>query len=153
MEKYTPRKVRYKELVEVGDWKVKIYLVSKTGELNHEIFYKNVLARLQNWFLLENSFNASHNHVAFLILHPASEGIFSIINWWVGENMLNSHVFLTEYDSPTEFKKISGDGLGSCVWEMDVINHERLAWLEHVIKKMPFPKIEEYLKDIINSEI
>jgi len=100
-----------------------------------------------------NSFNANHNHMAFLILHLGTEGIFSLINWWVGENMLNTHIFLSSYDSPTQFQKISGDGLLPCIWELEVINHEKTAWVENVLKQPKSPNYETYLTATFDANI
>lgn len=152
MEAYKTRKIKFKELIEIGDWKIKVYTISKIGEFQHPIFYKNVLNQLPNWLQLDNSFDASNNKIGFLILHAGTEGIFSLINWWVGRNMLNTHIFFTKPDQPNTFKKISGDGLVSCVWEMEIINHERISWLNNVLKK-EVPDYKNYLKDIINTEI
>ena len=97
--------------------------------------------------------NPKHEKIGFLILHAATEGIFSIINWWVGKNMLNTHIFLTDPDHPNEFKKISGDGLGPCVWELEIMNHERKSWTEHVLKQEPDPNFETYISDTITCKI
>ena len=74
---------------------------------------------------MENSFNSSNEKIGFLILHSGTEGIFSLINWWVGENMLNTHIFLTAPKKPMDFTQISGNGLAPCIWELEVIYHER----------------------------
>jgi hypothetical protein len=40
----------------------------------------------------------------------------------VGDNMLNTHIFLTHYEDINTFEKISDDGLGLCVWELEIMN-------------------------------
>ena len=40
-----------------------------------------------------------------------------MMNWWVGKNMLNTNIFMTNPNKPSEFEKISGDGLALCIWE------------------------------------
>ena len=90
MKKYKTRKIQYKELIEINDWKIKIYTISKVGEFNHPIFYRNVINELPKWLNMQNSFDSTNDKVGFLILHSGSEGIFSLINWWVGKNMLKT---------------------------------------------------------------
>ncbi|MFK7953828.1 MAG: hypothetical protein AB8B73_13365 [Ekhidna sp.] len=153
MNEYQSRKIRFKELLKVEDWHIKVYTVSIDGSFNHSLFYENVKNSLTDWLQSKNSFNSVNNKVGFLILHPATEGIFSIISWWVGGNMLNSNVYLSAYGDHNRFNKISGDGLGPCVWELEVINHERLSWIKHFLKAESKPDLDAYLKDVINTEI
>lgn len=153
MEEYKTRKIDFSEIVSLDDWKVKVYTISKTEEFHHPVFYKHVLDQLPKWLNQENSFNASNDKVAFLILHSATEGILSLINWWVGKNMLNTNIFLTNPNKPSEFKKISGDGLAPCVWELEIINHERISWTRNVLKQIAKPQYDAYLNDTISLEI
>ena len=151
MAAYIPRTISYKELIQVGDWKVKVYTISKTPAFNHSEYYQNVLKELPLWLEKENSFDASHENIAFLILHAGTEGVFALINWWVGTNMLNTHIHLTPHSKPDIFEKISGDGLAPCIWELEVINHERLSWTKHVLKQYPESDYEAYLSDIVSG--
>ena len=153
MQEYKTRKIRFKELIEIGDWKVKVYTISKIGDFDHSHFYNNVLSQLSVWLETKNSFDSSNDKIAFLILHSGTEGIFSLINWWVGKNMLNTNIFMTNPERPNEFSKISGDGLAPCVWELEIINHERISWTNNILKQVVNPNYDNYLSDVINTEI
>ena len=153
MSSYKTRHITFKELITVNDWKVKVYTITKTQKFENSEFYNNVLNKLPEWLAMTNSFNANHEHIAFLILHFGTEGIFSIINWWVGENMLNTNIFISDYEEPQTFKKISGDGLAPCIWELEVINHERLSWIKNVLKPNITRNYHKYLNDYINLEL
>jgi len=153
MEAYKTRNIIFREIVTIDNWRVKIYTISKIQEFNHPDFYKNVLEQLPKWLKLENSFESSNDKIAFLILHSGTEGIFSLINWWVGKNMLNTNIFLTNPKKPSDFKKISGDGLAPCIWELEIINHERVSWTHHILKQIPEPNYNEYSKDTISLEL
>lgn len=153
MEEYKTRKIHFKEIFEINDWKIKIYTISKIGEFSHPVFYQNVINELPDWLKLKNSFDASNDKIAFLILHSGTEGIFSLINWWVGKNMLNTNIFMSSQKKPNEFIKISGDGLAPCIWELEIINHERISWTNNILKQEPNPNYEKYLKDVISKEI
>lgn len=153
MEEYKTRTIQFRELIEVGDWKVKIYTVSASGSFDHPIFYQNVLAQLPNWFQMENGFESSNFKVAFLIIHSGAEGIFSLINWWIGGNMRNTNIFITNPLVPEVFKKISGNGLAACQWELEIIYHESNSWTKNILKKGVNPDFESYLEDVINTEM
>jgi hypothetical protein len=153
MKKYKTRKIEFREIIEVNDWKIKIYTISQNGDFKQDIFYKSVIKKLPEWLAIDNGFDSSNDKIGFLILHIGKEGIFSIINWWVGKNMLNTNVYISEQTKPNEFEKISGNGIVACVWELEVINHERISWLNNILKNEPNPNFENYLEDIINTEI
>ena len=153
MEKYKTRKIQFKEQITIDDWRVKIYTISKVGDFNHPSFYRNVLDELPEWLKLKNSFDSSNDKIAFLILHAGTEGIFSLINWWVGKNMLNTNIFLTSPEQPNEFNKISGDGIAPCIWELEIINHERISWTNNILKNETKPNYENYLNDVISIEV
>ncbi len=151
MDKYVPRKIEFKELLEVEGWRIKVYTITKDGDFTHPQFYENVKGKLPEWLSSENSFDASNDKIGFLILHAGTEGIFSLINWWVGKNMLNTHIFITNPEEPEVFSKISGDGLSSCIWELEVIYHERSSWIRNALKKEPEINYQSYIDDVYNG--
>ena len=153
MKAYKTRKIEFRELIDVGDWKVKVYTISGSGPFDHPIFYQNVVTRLPSWLEMENGFEATNYKVAFLILHPGAEGIFSLINWWLAGNMRNTNIFITDPEKPDAFEKISGNGLASCQWELEIIYHESDSWTKNVLKKGESPDFESYLQDILNTEL
>lgn len=150
MHTYKERSIRFLEISDFNDWKVKIYVIQKEESEIPRDTIERIKREIPSWLKMENSFNSSHVHLAFLVIHFGTEGIFSIINWWVGGEMLNTHVFLTPYDNHNIFNQISGDGLAPCIWELEVINHERIALITHILKKMPNPDYDGYLSDVTN---
>lgn len=150
---YKPRHLRFKELLSLPDWKVKVYTISKTEQFHHPEYYAAAKEALPRWLSMKNSFNAEHKGMAFLILHAGSEGYFSLINWWLDGYMLNTNIFFCTRESPADFKRVSGDGLAPCIWEMEIIDYERRAWTEHVLKKHFAPELHLYLDQQYNGSI
>lgn len=153
MERYKPRKIEFNETIKVDDWSVKIYTIAKHDQFDHPVFYQEAKKQLPKWLCMENSFDSSHDKIGFLILHSGTEGIFSVINWWVGKNMLNTHIFLTDPKDVHHFVKISGDGLAPCIWELDVINHERLSWRKNILHHPSQPNYQAYLDDVYDDVV
>lgn len=153
MDLHKPRTIAFREVYRASGWSIKIYVISKTQTFDHPSYYELAKAKLPEWLELDNSFVSSNEKIGFLILHPGSEGIFSLINWWVGDNMLNTHIFLTEPHEPDLFKTVSGDGLAPCIWEHEVIHHECSAWTHHVLKQATEPDVESYFKDVCNATL
>lgn len=149
---YSSRFIQFKEVIQIQDWKVKVYVITKDGVFKEETLYSDVKAHLPAWLTISNGFNDHHENQAFLILHVGTEGVFTLLNWWVGENMLNTHIYLTDPQMPTHFELISGKGLSPCVWELEIINYERIAWTKHVLKSK-IPDYTSYLNDVTNVEL
>lgn len=150
---YQSRQIRFREIIQVNSWQIKVYTIAKTGNFTQEAAYQSAIEQLPQWLAKENSFNAQHDHIGFLILHAGTEGVFSLVNWWVDGSMLNTHIFISPYQSPSSFTLISGNGLAPCVWELAIINHERVAWTQHFLKKAPQVDIQSYLLDQYNANI
>ncbi|WP_431158980.1 hypothetical protein [Winogradskyella poriferorum] len=146
MSDYRVRYINYYNTIEVNDWKIKTYTISKSETFHYPEFYKEVLKQIPEWIKSDNGFNNDNDGIGFLILHAGTEGIFSLINWWVGQNMLNTLIFKSDYDQLHNFELISGNGLAPCIWELEVINFERLAWTKHILKSSPNPNYKAYLE-------
>ena len=150
---YQVRKIEFQETISVGEWQVKIYTIAKDIEMDTSKSYQKSVNKLPEWLALKNDFDSSHDKIAFLIVHIGTEGIFSIINWWVGKNMLNTHIFISKHESPEQSTKISGSGLAPCVWELEIIHHESKYWVKNSLQKATNPDYEKYLNDTLNCII
>ncbi len=150
---YKKRPVRFIELCETGEWKIKIYSISVLNERVSPEAILQVKELIPGW--LENSsiHELDNYKIATVIVHEGKEGIFALINWWVGENMLQHYVYFAGYDKPYDFKLFSDKGISYCVWELAVIWHERNAWVKHVLKKEGKPDFEAYLSSVINEDV
>lgn len=148
---YKIRNINFKEHLRLGEWRIKSYTISDKENFESTEVYNQSIQNLTEWLTQLNSFNSKHFHIAFLIVHEATEGVFSLINTWVDGSMLQTHVFLTKYDEPNVATKISGDGLFACVWELAVIEHERKSWLNHILQNNEQDKFKSYLNEVINT--
>ena len=150
---YQPRPITFKEILKIEDWTIKLYTIIKNESLINPEIIENVQTELPNWLNLKNGFNNENDKIGFLIIHCGTEGVFSIINWWVGQNMLNTHIFFSDYSNTKSFKKISGNGLAPCIWELEVIGFEKKIWTENIIKKFPNPDFNNYINNTLSTII
>lgn len=148
---YKARNIQFRDFLKIGDWRIKSYTISEKDKFDSAIVYSNAIDQLPEWLEQLNSFDSRHDHTSFLIIHEAKGGVFSLINTWVGGNMLQTHIFITRYHEENVFTKISGDGLFACVWELAIIDHERKAWLKHILQQDDKQDFDSYLKDVINT--
>ena len=153
MEKFKKRAVKYLEIIEFGDWKFKLYSI-KYNELRVTPEIENVIkAILPDWIKEKSQINDFPNYkIGTVIIHEAKDSILVVVNWWIYENVIQGHVYTSEYENPSKFLDISSKGLQFCVWEMNILWHERNAWVKHVLMKNEKPDFESYLMEHLNGE-
>jgi hypothetical protein len=70
----------------------------------------------------------------FTIAHEGEAAAMALIYWWANEN----EIHLRAYAAPlpladaADLEPLTGDGM-ACVWELEVIDFERRAWLQDVL--------------------
>lgn len=149
--KYRPRSVRFIEIFQYHDWRIKIYSISM--HTDKVAMDKVQLAKLnmETWLAKSEWIDLANYKIATLILHECKEGCFAIVNWWVDENMLQHFVYLL--NDKNEFELYSQNGIVTCVWEMAILWHERNAWVKHVMMNPESPDFKAYLNEQLNQEI
>jgi hypothetical protein len=150
---YRPRPIRFLEIHQHDDWRIKIYSISACSERVHPQTIQYAKLQLPTWMMQSQHYPLDTYQVATLILHEGKEGCFAIINWWIDENMLQQFVYLASYNNPSHFEIYSDKGIITCVWEMAVLWFERNAWVEHVLKKAPDPDFDSYLQQHLNADV
>jgi hypothetical protein len=142
-EAYKEREIRFLALWKMQDWRVKVYsIVHHSRGMPDESLQDAVKAlALDRLSRLETS---QHYGVAFVIIHMARETDIVLIDWWTWENVLQQALFIGPQSKPTELKEVTASGLLACVWELEVHNYERLAWIECVLDNAVGPDLDEY---------
>ena len=70
----------------------------------------------------------------FTIAHDATTAGLAIVYWWANDNEIHMHAFAAPLDDPGALEPADGTAM-ACVWELEVIDFERRAWLEDVLKE------------------
>lgn len=68
----------------------------------------------------------------FTIAHRGVSAALSLVYWWANENELHAQFFVAPLDAPDQLVPYESTGI-TCVWEMEVMDFERRAWLEDVL--------------------
>lgn len=124
---YEPRTIRFIRREELGDWRLKVYGIgTHAPDARPEFVDATVEAAIT---VLPDGGGAG-----FVIAHDARSAGLGIVYWWENENEIHRRFFASPLDDPAALEPFDGTGLG-CVWELEVINFERRAWLEDVLKK------------------
>jgi hypothetical protein len=69
----------------------------------------------------------------FTIAHDAATAALAIVYWWANENELHARHFWAPIEDPGALVPLQDPGL-ACVWELEVIDFERRAWLHDVLE-------------------
>jgi hypothetical protein len=72
--------------------------------------------------------------LGFTIAHEGVSAGLGIVYWWANENEIHSRAFVAPRDDPRALAPDDGTGM-ACVWELEVIDFERRAYLEDVLKQ------------------
>jgi hypothetical protein len=77
--------------------------------------------------------------LGFTIAHEGATTGLGIVYWWANDNEIHSRVFSEDAGA---LEPADGTGM-ACVWELEVIDFERRAYLEDVLKE---GDVEAYLE-------
>lgn len=151
---YKPRKTEFQQLATVKGWNVKVYTITNQNRFKSKTVLENAIANLPKWLERSKLLGLETHKTAFLIVHEGRDGIWSLLNWWIGGEMLQSVTFYTGFDNPNEFEETPKEGFMACVWEMAVIDFERTLWIEHILKKADQPDFQKYFENyLIEDEL
>ncbi|HMW01406.1 MAG TPA: hypothetical protein PKE58_14810 [Acidobacteriota bacterium] len=152
MKMYRPRKIQLNRRLAINNWNVKVYTITHQSRFESAVTLQSAIARLPGWLEKSRATGFETHGVAFLIVHEGLDGVWTLINWWMCDELLQSLTFFTSYKTPTEFQPFPQEGFAACVWELEVIVFERSMWIEHILKKADTPSFDQYLQASLNIE-
>lgn len=148
---YRERRIQPLGVRPVGPLRMKVYRISSSGLPPSDALlsaaYQAVEERVRS-----SADRTNHHGVGFVGIHEGTTGSFVFIDWWADENELHHHVYTAELHQPSTLKYATPSGLSACVWDLNLIAHERDAWVSHVLAKPRGPDLEGYLEDQLTME-
>lgn len=141
---YAQRAIRPAELVLHRDWRLKRYDITIDGSPVPAAAYEEGL-RAALAMLPEPAVAADRPGVGFVILHPGRELYYIVLTWWDNQNEMIQRVLVRDAAGGAW-----RDGAGRysfCVWDAEVIWHERGAYVRHVMTPADGPDVEAYIAD------
>jgi len=140
---YQPRPVRALGVLEVAGWRLKQYVMTVTPESVPDPQLLSASAAMAAAALPA----AADTHgVGFLLAHQARPACFVLLDWWQNGYDLKQRYYTSTLDHPGDLVELSGDAVG-CVWELEVLLHERAAWIDHVLNSEA-DDFQAYLQDM-----
>jgi hypothetical protein len=149
-ETYRSRKIEFRKLLTVNGWNVKVYSITLNSNFQSLKILEKIEHELPMFLTAAYESTLPTYKIAFLIAHEAREGVWILINWWTGGEMIETKVYFVNYNDPHLIKEspYSSNSL-LCVWELEIFAHERKSWINSILKNSSTPDYKQYLNDVI----
>jgi len=141
---YAKREINFVEVLEAGEWRLKVYGIAHSSSLPAagllQAGKETVRQHLKNH-------PTKHHHygVGFMCVHEGRGLTQLLLDRWVNDNELLHAVYITHDDKPNLFLAPPVDHNSVCTWEIYLQGFERQAWLDHVLTRSGGPDLESYL--------
>jgi hypothetical protein len=148
---YKPRHVRFIRREEVDGWKLKLYGIAVNGSEPRPEFVeavRDLAARVYP----QPPVSDDHYGVGFAIAHDARWLGIALLYWWQSENELHQRIFVSPKEEPTAFTQVDNQPAG-CVWELEVVDFERRAWIEDILANPDGPDVDRYLDRSFSRDV
>lgn len=139
---YAPRTVLPGSLVQGEGWTLKSYHVFLNAD-DAEVAMDPAVVRLALAALPRPAATERRPGVGWLILHRGAGATYAVLGWWERENENPVRVWVRgDGDAWRE-----GQDESFCVWDLQVICHERDAYVRHVLRDAA-GDVAAYLTDV-----
>lgn len=135
---YVARPIRFLELWQPPGWQIKLYGIAYGRPVPPTEFVEAVKQLALRVLPTEHGYG-----IAFAGAHVARSGCYAFVDWWGNENELFHRGFLGP--SHDTLAPAGGDDSMACVWDLAVIDFERRAWHELVVRRPEAPVVDGYL--------
>lgn len=126
---YLPRQFRSQPLWHVADFDLKVYTIDTGTPPAAELLDA---ARLCAEAALKSHAAARpHYRLGYCVLHAGTEANWLLVDWWCEGGIVCQRLYAAPAGT-LEFSA-AAPGLLACVWELVVIQHERNAWVRHML--------------------
>jgi hypothetical protein len=148
---YAPRAVRFIRTEYLRGWRLKMYGIGLDGQDARE---ELVAATRELAFRLlpEPAAGDSRYGVGFATAHDAATFCIALVYWWQAQNELHQRIFVSPKHDPAALAQVENQPAG-CVWELEVVDFERRAWLTDVLANPRGPDLERYLSRTFDTEL
>jgi hypothetical protein len=155
-EPHRPRSIRFLGVSELSGWQVKLYGIAWQGEQPRQQLIRAATRAAAQALPAParqlGGTEADRYGLGFCVIHDASDRCFVLCHWWAAENELHQRMFSAPLDAPGTLAPHPSEAIG-CVWELEVIDFERRAWLRHVLADPGGLDEAAYLRATFNGKV
>ena len=130
-------------------WKLKIYAIVADGCAVEDDVVEAALAHAKSHVPWPDGLDVNRG---FLTIHVGEEAVWLLVDLWVAD-IMRHFLYHAPLQSVTDFRPGPADGTTACVWELSVIQHERNAWVTHVLSTPESPDLLAWENDCLNLDV
>jgi hypothetical protein len=145
------RPIRFVRPERIGDWRVKLYTIATHGQTARPALIDETLRRAPTIFP-QPAHTEDRYGIGFVIVHDAATASIALYYWWESFNELHQRIYVGPRSDPAAMTQLAHQTAG-CVWELEVIDFERRAWLADVLANPAGPDIARYLGRHLDTEV
>ncbi len=153
---FAPRDVEFRGVIECAGYRLKAYsIVYGDAPLEEAVFEKGMKLAADD--LPRPAIDAHRPGVGFVIFHQGDGVHYLVLNWWDRENEMPIRTWVNYFEDDAPWRPASG-GESVCVWDLEVIGHERNAYVETILTPTPpeateTTNIESYLSRTFSCSV
>jgi hypothetical protein len=121
--------------------RIKLYGITAEGERPRPELVDSTVAQIGR--------QVPADAVGFAIAHDAADRCFVLFDWFANGNEIHQRMLSADLDRPSELTVHETSAIG-CVWELAVTDHERRAWLRHVLQH---GDLDAYVADTFEDDV
>ena len=148
---YQPRHVRFIRREDVEGWRLKLYGIALNGKEPDPEFVE-ATRDLAASVLPQPPAGADRYGVGFATAHDAASAYIALVYWWANENELHQRISVSPKRSPIAFVPVENQPAG-CVWELEIVDFERRAWIEDVLANPEGPDLDRYFGRHFDADV
>jgi hypothetical protein len=145
IEPYLPRRTEPLGVVERAGWTIKLIGITADADLPDDV---EVAAAVT--LAVQELPRPPRDGIGFCVVHRGAEALWVLVCWWELE-LLYERLFRADLGS-TELLPVPPEGPTACVWELLAIDHERQAWVDHVLARPSAPDFAGYLASTLTVD-
>lgn len=143
---YEPRSIRLLKVWRPVDWAIKVYGISnQEGGPAKDLLEAALDLALQQF---PRPAVTDHRYgVGLLVVQEGEDANYVRVGWWTRKYLLKSHLYRSDPGGkdPDRFFDVTSTGLTATLWELPVLNFERMAWIKSVLDRQYSASLDEYV--------
>jgi hypothetical protein len=142
MEPYAPRHIEFRGQRRFRGWRLKVYSIALTSAPVDLAEFETAFQAAE-LSLPDPDAESGRPGLGILIAHQGKTGDYTVLGWWNHENELPLQIWVRR--SRSEGWRPAEAGESVCVWDLQVIWHERQAWISAMLAPAG-PDADAYLQ-------
>ena len=140
--RFKSRAISFNEVREYGDWRFKVYSLTWDGsDINREAYEIGLAEAFA--YLPTPTVTEKRPGVGFVICHTGKPLHYLVLCYWDNENECVARLLVCPVDDNHAWREAIDESF--CVWDMEIMWHEREAYVRTLLSGREGEMVDEYL--------